>query len=151
VQRPALTVWEYARTAFAIENGGIFADLRRSLSFIDPTCYRGVSRAPVDASELRRICTASVPGIPPGLIGEEDVIDTLELASFLFGYISGGDMYELIYVEMGEFTQRHETVGYDLATGVGIISRLSRTLPRCRDGILRLPKIFPCSRTSCDS
>ncbi|HET7434622.1 MAG TPA: hypothetical protein VFN10_07925 [Thermoanaerobaculia bacterium] len=119
VQRPDIVVATYDRSEFAIENRGLLDELRRALPFIEPASYRGLSRAPVDAEQLTSLRTACNGAAPEGEIGDDDVIETLELASFLRGLMPYPDTLEVIYVESGEVTTTHETLGYDVGYWTG--------------------------------
>jgi hypothetical protein len=113
VQDSVTLIDNYNRTAFAVENGGVLGDHRRALSLIHPTQYRGVARAPADAQTLANISAAAHGTIPPGSVGEDDVIDTLALASYLLNLVPTRTLSEVIYVETGRFSETHKTLGFD--------------------------------------
>ena len=114
VQRPEIAFATYERSEFAVENRALLDELRAALPLIEPAAYRGVSRTPIDAEQLTSLRTACNGVAPAGAIGDDDVIETLELASFLRGLMPYPDTLEVIYVESGELTETHETLGFDI-------------------------------------
>jgi hypothetical protein len=114
VQRPDIALATYESSEFAASNKDLLAQLRATLSFINPSRYRGVSRNPASSDELVESSRDSDEDTAAALIGAEGIVETLTRAHVLLSNVSDSSQYEVVYVEYGQFSDGHQTIGFDV-------------------------------------